>query len=75
VTSSESWGATVAIGVDKQAAPGSPGAKVEAHIESKAQPAGEAPITSSTAQEAPQLDEVKVVGPNVASVIQPVQVP
>ena len=52
-----------------------PSLKANADMLSKAQPTGEAPITSSTPQEEPQLVEVKVVGPNVASVIQPVQVP
>jgi hypothetical protein len=75
VTRSESRGATVAIGEAKQPTLGSLGAKVDAHMLSNAQPTGEAPITSSTPQEEPQLVEVKVVGPNVASVIHPVQVP
>jgi hypothetical protein len=75
VTSKESRGATVAMGADKQPTLGSLGANVDAHMLSKAQPTGEAPITSSTPQELPQLVEVKVPGPNVASVIQPVQVP
>ena len=65
----------MAIGEDKQPTLGSLGAKVAAHMLSNAQPAGAAPITSSTPQLEPQLVEVKVVGPKVASVIQPVQVP
>ena len=52
-----------------------PASKAGAQIVSKAQPAGEAPITCSTAQEEPQLVEVNVVGPKVATVIQPVHVP
>ena len=67
------------MGVDKQPMLGSLGAKVDAHMLSKAHAPpfaiGEPPITSSTPQVVPQLVEVKVVGPNVASVIQPVHVP
>ncbi len=75
VTSSESVGATVAMGVERQGRSVVPASNADAHVESKAQPAGAAPITSSTPQVVPQLVEVKVVGPNVASVIQPVHVP
>lgn len=75
VTSRESVGATVAMGVDKQGRSVVPSSKANEHMLSKGHPAGEVPTTSATAQDVPQLAEVKVVGPNVASVIQPVQVP
>lgn len=75
VTSSESVGAMVAMGVERQGKSVVPASNADAHVESKAQPTGDAPITSSTLQVAPQLVEVKVVGPKVATVIHPVQVP